>query len=155
MAFRLKNECRAPLKVNLIFCIFFNVVINRQNSKILKFSPIRPKSELPTYIVLFINVHTVWKFQLAACSRKCHRTNIFAHFQVLAGRRQGEQFYVSNEGPSSGEVIIIVARWWAFARNVEVLLVFFGQLYPYQSAAFRKQNYLEYIVVYEPKHTDY
>ena len=30
------------------------MVINRQNSKILKFSPVRPKSELPTYIVLFI-----------------------------------------------------------------------------------------------------
>ena len=46
----------------------------------------KPKLELPTCLVLFVNAYTLRKCQLAACNRKCHQTNFVAHFQVLAGR---------------------------------------------------------------------
>jgi hypothetical protein len=38
-----------------------------------------------------------------------------------------ENFDVSSEDPSSG-----VSRWVAFAQNVEILLIFFRELHPYQ-----------------------
>ena len=48
----------------------------------------KPKLELPTCLVLFVNAYTLRKCQLVACNRQCHQTNFVAHFQVLAGRLQ-------------------------------------------------------------------